>query len=110
MSDARKGPPTPATSPWGQHFEDYVGQAIDITVIFDEGDRSITSASIHRDAECLFTTIFIGLGPDETPNTSPVHFEVPTGTTPISAGVLSLLGFNVIEEIEALQISAGTLT
>lgn len=107
MSQPRKGVPQPATSPWNQSFTDYMGRAVSISVIFDEGTRELTSGSVTRDEGCLFTHILIGIGPDGTPDSTPFKFFVPVGTTDITADDFANVGLTTIEQITALQITAG---
>jgi hypothetical protein len=97
----------PIQTPWVQQFEDYVGAAIRITVDFDNTTRAITGGTAYRDASCLMTKILIGLGPDGTPDTTETQFTVPAGTTEIPGSAFSDLGLSTIEDVLALQITAG---
>lgn len=104
------GVPTPATSPWIESFEDYVGKIIRITVTFNATTRVITGITVFRDAACLFTKILIGIGADGVPDSSDKAVAVPAGTTALTAGQLTTLanrGLTTIEDMTALQITAG---
>lgn len=95
-------------SPYIYEAVDYTRvNVIRITVDFDDTSHVITGASVYRDAACLFKKIYIGLGPDGTPDTTPKVFSVPAGTTAITAAQLSHFGLNSIEDVLALQIVAG---
>ena len=74
---------------------------------FNNATRALTGATVFRDATCLYQQIYIGTGTDGTPNSTNKKFPVPAGTTSISANQLKQVGLNVIEEILALQITAG---
>ena len=102
-----QGPPSPATSPWIQEFGDYVGNVIRITITFDEITRLILSGEVYRVAECLFTKILLGVGPDGTPDSTPYQFNVPAGTTVIPGLIFVAVGLPTIEDVQGLQITAG---
>lgn len=104
------GVQTPATSPWVQPFEDYLGRVIRITVVFDVASRAITGITVFRDAACVFTKILIGVGADGIPDNTDKAINVPSGTTVSTAQQLAALaakGLSTIEDIQALQITAG---
>lgn len=101
----RKGTPTPSTSPWEQHFGDPDAD-LWIRVVFDETTRAITGGTVHRDAACQWSHISLGLGPDNTPNTSPDTWHVSTGEWAIPASEFAAHDLNTIEDVEALQITA----
>jgi hypothetical protein len=97
----------PFVSPWVWAARDFQGSAITITVNFNNNNRALQNSSVVRDAGCLYSHIYIGLGPDGTPNSTPHTFTVPFGTTQITAGQFSAVGLNTIDDILALQITAG---
>lgn len=94
-------------SPWIYEAQDNAGLALRITVAFNNSTRALTSATVHRDAGCVYARILIGTGADGTPDTTPRAFSVPVGDTTFNAGQLSGVGLNTIEDILALQITAG---
>jgi hypothetical protein len=68
----------------------------------------------HRDhrgpRRCLYTKILIGLGGDGTPDSTTRKITVPDGTTvltPQQLAALAAQGLSTIEDILALQITAG---
>ena len=101
------GTPSPAVSPWTWDAEDYQGNGIHISVTFNNSTRALTGATVVRDVGCVYGTLYIGVGPDGTPNTSPNAFAVPEGTTNLNKNRLTSNGLNTIEDVEALQITAG---
>lgn len=99
--------PAPITSPWIWDAPDYQGNRIKITVTFNNSTRALTGASVFRDPECVYKRVYIGLGPDGTPDTSPDTILVPDGTTSIPESQLRRNSLATIEDILALQITAG---
>ena len=102
--------PVPATSPWVREFGDYQDRVIRITVTFNETTRALTGIAVFRDPDCMFTKILIGLGLDGTPDSSDKAIDVPAGTTVLTAQRMNQLanrGLSTIEDIQALQITAG---
>lgn len=100
----------PQLSPWVWTGGDYLDRIIRITVTFDNVTRAITGITVFRDAGCLFTKLLIGLGVDGAPDSTDRLVTVPAGTTVLSAGQRNQLasrGLNAIEDILALQITAG---
>lgn len=103
-------PPPAVTSPQVQEFSDYLGRVIRITVTFDTDTRVLSGITVFRDAECLFTRILIGLGPDGTPDSTTRSFNVPAGTTVLNTAQMNAVrnnGMNTIEEFNSFQITAG---
>jgi hypothetical protein len=97
----------PMTSPYVQQFQDNFGKFISITVNFNNTTRALSGATVFRDATCQWTHIYIGLGADGTPDTTDKAFTVPAGTSSVSAQQLRQRGLNTIEDVLALQITAG---
>jgi hypothetical protein len=97
----------PAQSPWVYQAPDYRGNLIRITITFNNATRAITSATVFRDAACVYTKIYIGLGADGTPNSTNKVFSIPPGTTSVPLSQLSNNGLNTIEDVLALQVTAG---
>lgn len=102
----RQGEPTPSTSPWHQEFGDNFDRVISIDVVFDEGTRAITGVTAHRDVDCQWTHISLGLGPDGTVESSPNTWTIPEGDNAIPLAEFTDRGLNTIEDVEALQITA----
>lgn len=95
------------TSPWIYEATDVEDRALRITVTFNNGSRALTSATVHRDAGCVYAHIYIGTGPDGLPDSTPRSLSVPEGDTSFNAGQLGAVGLDTIEDILALQITAG---
>jgi hypothetical protein len=94
-------------SPWVWEADDYQGNSIIITVTFNNSTRVLSGATVVRQAGCVYGTIFIGVGSDGTPNTAPDQFAVPVGSTRVTANQLKRNGLTTIENVLALQITAG---
>jgi hypothetical protein len=62
---------------------------------------------VHRDVGCLYVAVLIG-NPNGTPVRVPASGSIPDGDTNISKGQLGANGFDVIEDVLALQITATT--
>lgn len=96
-------------SPWVSRFADYKDKAITLTVTFNNTTRSITGGSITRDAGCQFTKVLIGLGEDGSPDSTDTAFNVAglEGTQSVGKAPFTARGFSTVEDIQALQITAG---
>lgn len=96
-------------SPWVSRFADYLDRAITITVAFNNATRSITGGSITRDAGCQYTKVLIGVGGDGIPDHSSHIFDVSDleGTRAFGKAAFTSRGFDTIEDVKALQITAG---
>lgn len=101
------GTPGVQVSPWSAAFPDYQGNAITVTVTFNNSTKALSGATVVRDVGCVYTFLAFGLGPDGTPNTAPARFNVPVGTTNVTANQLKAGGLNTINDVLALQITAG---
>jgi hypothetical protein len=97
----------PAQTPYEWQAADYQHAVIGISVTFDNTTRALTGATVHRDEVCVYTRILIGLGPDNTPDTTEHAIDVPAGSTQLTAADLAAIGFTTIEQVLALQITAG---
>lgn len=105
----------PLVSPLVLNFGDYLYDGADdhvirLTVNFDNTTHAITSVVVFRAADCLWTKVFVGLGPDGTPNTSPQVFDLTgfTGSKTFNAQQAAKQGFNTVDDILAGNITAGT--
>ncbi len=70
----------PLVSPLEWSDSDYHDKWIFMRVHFVPLTGVILSVVVWRDEECVFHRIAFGLGPDNTPNTSPSVIVVPAGT------------------------------
>lgn len=94
---------TPISSPWIYQATDYRGSIIRITITFDNTTRVITGGTVFRDAACVYTKIYLG-----DPATTLKVFTVAAGTTNLNVNQLNNNGLNVIEDVLATQVTAGT--
>lgn len=94
-------------SPYVVRMDDYLHRAITITVNFNNVTRSIVNATVVRDVGCLWTKLLIGIGADNTPDSTTRKVNVPVGTTNIGKGAFTGFGVDTIEEFQAYQITAG---
>lgn len=101
------GAGSPATSPWIWQAGDYRGSVIRITITFNNATRALTSGTLFRDSACLYRKIYIGLGADGTPDTTPRTFNVPAGTSTVTGAQMASVGLNTIEDVLSFQITAG---
>lgn len=99
--------PTPQTNPYTVEFPDYRGKLIRITVTFNETTRALTGATGYRDADCQYKRIYIGTGDDGTPDGALDVVPVPAGTSTVTANQLRRNSLRTIEDVLALQITAG---
>lgn len=99
----------PISSPWIYEDRDINGLVIRATFSFDNTTRALTGAVVFRDPGCLKTTVWLGLGPDGTPNTADADhtFVIPNGTTNITANQMRQRGFDTIEDVLSTQITCG---
>jgi hypothetical protein len=100
----------PLLSPWVWQALDNEGDAIRITVAFDNATRAITGITVFRDPACAYTKILIGLGTDGKPDSTDKAVSVPSGTTVLTQQQLNQLsnkGLSTIEDVLALQITAA---
>lgn len=95
-------------SPWVWQCADYTEtNVIRITVAFDNTIRVLSGATVFRDAACVYTRLYVGVGPSGTPNDTPMVFPVPAGTTQFTAAQMAAIGLRTIEDILSLQVTAG---
>lgn len=96
----------PLTSPYYWASGDYLNRQISFSVEFDETTRDILSVLIHRDPDCLWTRIIW----DDPSNNQKAKYSptVPEGDTTLTAQqVRQATGFRTIEDMLAVQITAG---
>ena len=92
----------PAVSPFIWSATDYLERAITVTFPFDNTTHALADATVVRDAGCLWGTLMIG-----DPNGAVKTFAVPFGTSTVRSQQLKNNGLNTIDDIFALQITAG---
>jgi hypothetical protein len=101
----------PPASPYAYDSgEDANGNHVSITINYDNTTRALINCTLHRDADCLYKKIYIGLGEDGTPDTTTHVFGIGNleGDRNITATGLSAAGLDTIEDVMALgQITAG---
>lgn len=101
----------PVTSPYVYDSGgDYLGRHITITFVFDNVTRALTSGTVFRDAGCVYTKIYVGLGSDGTPDSTTHIFNVGAlaGDRSFAASQMAAAGLTTIESVLALgQITAG---
>jgi hypothetical protein len=94
-------------NPWVWSANDPLGNPLTISVAWKASTRALQNTTVTRSAGCSLTTIYIGVGPDGTPNTSANAYAVPVGSSTVTAATLSKNGLNTIDDVLALQITAG---
>jgi hypothetical protein len=98
-------------SPWTYDSGgDFQNRHVSIVINYDNATRALLGATLHRDAGCVYTKIYIGLGPDGTPDTTTHVFNINnlTGDRSVTPAQLAGVGLSVIEDVFALgQITAG---
>jgi hypothetical protein len=100
----------PVTSPYvWDSGGDFQGNHITLTWVFDNATRALITGTVHRDAGCVFTKIYVGVGGDGSPNTTTHVFDVGNlvGDRTFTANQMAAIGFTTIEQVLALQITAG---
>jgi hypothetical protein len=98
----------PIQTPYQSRFGDYQNNAITVTVDFDNTTRQILGALIERDEGCVYSRVLVGLGPDDTPDTTPHQWSVPDGgSTAVTSDELAGHGFTTIEQFMVPQITAA---
>lgn len=101
------GTPVPWTSPYVWQAPDVDGNVVRLTVTFNNATLAIQSGQVFRDPACRYAHVWIGLGPDGTPDTSPQTFAVPAGSTNLNKNQFSSQGFDTLTDVLATQITAG---
>lgn len=101
------GDPYVPPNPWTWAANDVNGRTLAVTVNWRSNTKALSGAVITRAVGCQLTTLYIGVGADGTPNSSPNAYAVPEGTTNIGSGQLKANGLSTIDDVTALQITAG---
>lgn len=103
-------PGGPIQTPFVYDAADYLDRHLTITINFDNATRALQNAVIHRDADCMYIHIYVGVGADGKPDSSTHSFAVPNleGDRNIGQAGLNGAGLTTIEDVIALgQIAAG---
>lgn len=87
---------------------DNLGRHLTITFVFDNVTRALATGTVHRDANCRWHKIVIGIGADGDPGSSTHTFNVGNlvGDQSFNATQMAAVGFSTIEDVLALQITA----
>lgn len=87
---------------------DSLGRKITITFAFDDVTRLLATGTVHRDANCRWHKIVVGIGVDGQPDSSTHTFNVGNlvGDQVFTAVQMAAVGFSTIEDVLALQITA----
>lgn len=94
-------------SPWVSRFADYQNNAITLTVHFNNNTRAILNANVTRDAPCVYVKILFGVGPGGVPDETPTQFTIAAGPSSIARPAFLAFGFDKIEDLQTVQITAG---
>jgi len=82
---------------------------IKLVITFDDVTRALIALDTHRDEACMYHSIAVGIGPDGTPDTSPIRWTPPVGdytSTAQDLAWLASVGVTTIEEFNNHQITA----
>lgn len=109
MPGAQRLKGEPVQTPYEFDATDANGAQLTVRFNFNNNTRMLNNVNLHRDQGCLFTQIFLGVGPDGTPNSSPLQFTHTGQVDVVFAGpALDALGFATIEDVlNTGQITAG---
>lgn len=95
------------TSPWVFQCVDRNNVPFKATFNFNTSTRALTSCVVARNAGCLYTQLWLGLGSDGTPNTTVDAFNAPSAITNLGAATLATAGLSTIDDVLAIQITCG---
>jgi hypothetical protein len=96
----------PLLSPWVVQLFDYQQREIRITVNFNNQNRSLTNAVVHRDSGCVYTKIVFDIPSDGIKSKRLVAPVDGAGDRTYTGNQLSGQGLNTIEDCLAVQITA----
>ncbi len=94
-------------SPWVFQCLDISDAAFTAVFNFDDVTRALGACNVVRDSGCLFTSLWLGLGLDRTPNSTLNTFHTPGPHHTINPSVFAARGLLVIEDVWAIQITCG---
>jgi hypothetical protein len=101
--------PGAPTSPYVIDIPDNFDLHVTLTFTFNNSTQALTGASLTRDDGCQWNKIYVGLGGDGTPDTTPRTFDVSglIGTRAVSTGQLAHIGLNTLADVLSFQVTAG---
>ncbi len=95
-------------NPWGYLAADFAGNKIQIQIPWNTGTRALLNGgTVTRDTACRYHNIYIGTGANGTVEATPHKFTAPAGTTAVPVTALNSQGLNTVDDLNALQITAG---
>lgn len=95
-------------SPYVYSAVDINGAALTIRMDYSVATRMFTGpVVITRDAACLYSHLYIGVGDDGSPDSTTKAFTVPAGTTNVTVAQLLRNGIGTIDDARGYQITAG---
>lgn len=97
----------PLISPWTYTTADYQGLVLSVTITFNNLTGVILTVAAHRDAGCMYSRFYFGLGADGIPDTAGSQMAIPQGDSIIGMAVLNGFGFTAIQQALAVQQTAG---
>jgi hypothetical protein len=92
---------------WVYTSADVAGNAITLTVTFDEATLALVSVTATRDPGCLYANVYFGLGADGIPDSTARKIAGVSGTVTVQAALLASYGFSTITDVLSRQITAG---
>lgn len=96
----------PLLSPWLWAAGDYMGRQIAITIPFNDANRAIQSATIHRDDGCMYTKIVLDVPSDQVKAKRLAAPVDGAGDRTYTKNQINGQGLTVIEDVLAVQITA----
>jgi hypothetical protein len=93
-------------SPWRADFSDYLQRRISIVVNFNNANRALQSAVVHRDTGCLYHTIVFDVPSDAVKAKRLAAPVDGAGDRTYTPAQMSAQGLNTIEAVLAIQITA----
>lgn len=102
------GAGAPEQTPWIYEAIDFQQARLKFTVNFDNDTRLIEDIEVFRDPDCVYHNIYLGVGEDGRPESTPMRFVASDeDTTVFLPDVLEPLGLVVIEDVTAQEITGG---
>lgn len=81
------------------------GNSLVCSFRFNNGNRQLTVADLHRDTGCLYLALLIG-NPNSSPTRMPASGALPEGDSSTNRGQMLAAGFDVFEDVVNWQITA----
>ena len=95
------------SSPWVYSAQDYAGNIISVTAVFDEDTLDLITVTLYRDISCVYRNMYFGTGIFGLPDYTVQQFYVPPGQVIIGTGILAGLGFLTVTDLVSGQVTAG---